>query len=183
MKCVCCLLDSQDKRKLSRVTAADRKFYNELTRIEMKNSNSRICLECRKTLRISTEFLKMCIISNQSIHETFKEAVREKRSSRSRLKLTENLSEEQTDSFRGEANEDDSTCMDASIDIQSVLNEKFDVEEESPPALTEPVLPEAIAENYTPSDKLPQRVLKFKCSDCEKMFATKFRLQAHRRKL
>lgn len=183
MKCVCCLTGSEG-RKLISFTAADKKLYLELTRLELVQKAAKICLECKMQLKSSSDFFRMCLDSHKQIESEPKKVAKPKRTRRLRKAVSEEVL--------------DCTGNDDSLpEIASQLDEteaNFEVTLEAPK-------PEATSEDAKPakfkflcnecglSFKTSQRlqvhiythsgVKSWNCSDCDKVFATKFRLKAH----
>lgn len=183
MKCMCCLSGSED-RKLTGLTAADKKQYLELTRLKLVQKAPKICSECKLQLQSSSDFFKMCLDSRKRIESEPKEVTKPKRARRLRKAVPEEV-------------------LDCTINEDSLpeIQSQDDDAEESLEITVEALQPEETPEDAKPANlkflcnecgisfKTSQRlkvhsythsgVKSWKCSDCDKIFATKFRLKAH----
>lgn len=203
MQCVCCLLKSENKKKLSVFTASDKKFHHELTRIELSGKH-RICAKCKTSLKDSVEFARSCVKSYEelSAKNTTSEAVNEssdvqnERPRRTKRKVKEE--QEIEDDHQDCAVRDDSIVGDDElpvIEIEGEVNYEVQKEETAREVTPEPVhdttkktakflcpdcgLPFQTAQRLQVHSFTHSGIKNYKCDDCEKVFATKFRLKAH----
>lgn len=211
MQCVCCLLEADDKKKLTAFTAGDRKCYQELTRLELQAGNSKfkICPICKSLLRASTEFLRQCLKSHVDLPAAIIPPVaKSQRPKRKRDAIVEDLEPESQVSHLECSIADDPGSEDDELPISS-FQKQLQVDE--PEAFVE--IPADVGDTtkqetcpdakgkatkyqctecdlcFSTSQRLRVHsfthsgIKNWKCGECEKVFATKFRLKAHSRML
>lgn len=182
MKCVCCLNGSED-RKLTSFTATNKKQFAELTRLEIPQKALKICADCKSQLKSSIEFLRMCLISYEKIETETEEVTKPKRTRRN---LKKAVSEEyldctgNEDSMPGIEPQEDELEINEDVPLLSIQEEPPD---DKPASLK--YLCNECGITFKTSQRLQVHsythsgVKSWKCSDCDKVFATKFRLKAH----
>lgn len=196
MLCVCCLLNSSDRKEFSSFFAADRKLYEELTKLEIKKSKLNICMSCKVKLKESAAFYQMCVESHKEL------SISSESQKESRTRRTKSLAEPE---LEPELYEADDISSDDEVPISRIKQQLQDenirltaeVQSEVIPIIRQTEVHSEIIERTveettdTKKDDGPdcgdslllverlQGIKSWKCKDCEKVFATKFRLKAH----
>lgn len=183
MKCVCCL-NGSESRKLTSFTAADKKLYLELTRLELVTKVLKICADCKLQLKTSSDFFRMCLDSHNQKESKPKEVTRPKRTRKLKKAVPdEDLDCAQNDDSLPEIESQDGEAQ-TTLEI-TIETSQPDAENSKPPSLK--FLCNECGLSFKSSQRLQVHSLthsgikSWKCSDCDKVFATKFRLKAHYR--
>lgn len=190
MQCVCCLDRSGNGKSFKLFSASDRKLYFELTKLELNHKTKlKICEDCKKLLRSSTGFFKLCIKSYEELYAVAAEEVKVKLKRRSRRKVDEFVEEQIQDCHLN----DDEDSEDDEEPISNLIKQlkKKDKEEKSTGStvLESSISPQETAQLETPCEtqNLTQNILsdskkkikKFLCTECGTSFSTSQRLQVH----
>lgn len=183
MQCVCCLNGSGD-RKLTSFTLTLRRVFVELTRLELVQKSPQICSKCKSQLKSSSDFYRMCLRSHEQWESEAKEVPKPKRTRRVR----KTVSEEHLDCT---ANDDSMPEIESQDDGVAKNGEILPMspQTEDEHADAKPPTPKYLCNECGITFKTAQRlqvhsythsgIKNWKCSDCDKVFATKFRLNAH----
>lgn len=173
MKCICCLNESDDKKNFA-LTAADKKLYQELTKIEFKakQKSLKICKSCRESLKTSTNFLRACLESYKQLkYEANEKKSEVKRTRRKRAKEDSDVDEPPLQQY---SDDDDELPISAIQQQLQKEKETIIVCEKISPQRKEQV---EISEEITLSST--KTAVKFLCPECGVAFQTSQRLQIH----
>lgn len=197
MLCICCFLHSKDRKKFCSFSAADRKLHEELTKLEIKLEKSKlfICKGCKIKLKASAEFYRICVRSHEQLNITPEQEAAPAKESRTRKVLTPPPEEV------AEYPSSDDDGVPISTLKQLLLDENrslFSTVKSEVPTISH-IIVEKITETskvdkflctecgifFSSAQCLQEHSIThsgpktWKCRECDKVFATKFRLKAH----
>lgn len=168
MKCLCCL---SEKKTLYNFNVNDKKFYMKVIRTDfnLKRKSMKICDECHKQLKVSSNFIQKCEKSLEILqsHEETLEHKNSKRKSKTkaRLIIEENIPE-------------DLIVQEDHIDThQDVSSNDIIIESETIEVIQQDESKSADDCQKSKKNKTPTKI--WQCDTCGKHFATKFRLVTH----
>jgi hypothetical protein len=167
--CFCCLKTPASKRDLSQFRVAERRLYVEITGSEIAlEIKAKICNSCRKKLKSSAEFVKLC---KESYASQVNVVSIEEIAASSEIIITVC---EQNDSF----DEDDDIPFSIIQDQQRHQQQQLEAEGSS--QVIEVLEIEKINETAAAvEEEAPIKEKRFKCQECQKSFSTNQKLQHH----
>jgi uncharacterized Zn-finger protein len=184
MKCVCCLVESGDRKDFCAIRPADEKAYKSFTNLELPQLSLnfwRICKECKQSLKSSSSFLQTCLKAHAQLGNDESEEKKETRRTRKRRIKAESDDDDPPPESNLEASDDEDNLPIAALQQQAILETLTTQPEppqpyETPETLEDPQEPSDEPLKTEPADK-PS--LKFLCPDCGVSFQTSQRLQIH----
>lgn len=194
MKCFCCLTENEEKKSFCVISAADKKHYRELTKLELNIELKiyRVCKSCKELLKTSSSFLQTCLKSHEILSSECLEQKAENRITRKR-KFKHEVLEEETEFDEEEIPEhtqedsDDEDDLPISTLQQQLQNNKehesYDIEQIQKAEFFEDVVIERTREDSENSKAKSPRSKKspgkFLCPECGVSFQTSQRLKIH----
>lgn len=181
MKCVCCLVESKEKKNFTSVTLTDKKHYKEFTNLDLNNLDSsfqKVCKSCKASIKSSHKFLQTCIKSHEKLVAESEPAEQKQENLEVRTIKTNEESNDnlQEDSFTDQIFSDDEDNLPISTLQQKIQNNPIEIvinDEESEQIQKQIEEEQEIKPN---SKKAPA---KFLCPECGIPFQTSQRLQVH----
>lgn len=197
-KCVCCLTEGSDKKKFTNFTATDKKFYHELTTLDVNLKAQKICAKCKHSLQETSQFVRMCIKSHDELTSEVKtEAIQSKRTRRSARKISEEPFEDFVRDDSMSENEGDQEIqqellieelppiqlpVEVKVEEQkiiTVITTQDTTNIKSPNVCKECGICFKTAQRLEIHSYTHSGIKNWKCNECDKVFATKYRLGAH----
>jgi hypothetical protein len=196
MPCVCCL--SEDTKEIVCLTVADRKLYQELTKLKLTSNRLKICQACKLALQTSSSFVQLCNKSFELLPNILKKdtVTRPKRTKKIKLDETEDESSLfECAAIDTQASEDDELPISKIQERLQKNKENVKVAQSVNKSHDETLIDsqknkksfhcDECGTECSTSQRLQIHSLthsgikSWKCEECNKVFATKFRLKAH----
>lgn len=173
IKCFCCLSESEGKSSFNALTAAERKLYQELTKLDLDFEQKllKICKTCKDSLKTSVKFVQICIKSYEQLKAESSEKKPEiKRTRKRKSQVESDVDDPPPEHLQQDSDEDDELPI-------SAIQQQLKKEKET--TLASPELQSTEEQDEIKPLESKKTSAKYLCPECGISFQTSQRLQIH----